>query len=187
MEDLTGALSHVLDPAGYELVDVESGPGLVRVVVDRAEGVDLEALARANRLVSTLLDELDPFPGRYTLEVTSPGLERPLRRPEHWVRAIGSTVSVRTTEPVEGQRRLTGTLATADAEHFVIEGAELPGGSCRLAYGQVDRARTVFVWGPQPAPGKGKRAPSAKRSPSAGHASGSPALRQAQRHEVTTP
>ena len=79
VQDLFAVLHPVVTDAGLELVDVEMKSGVLQVTVDREGGVDLEALTDANRAVSTLLDELDPIPGRYSLEVSSPGIERPLR------------------------------------------------------------------------------------------------------------
>lgn len=116
------------------------------MTVDREGGVDLAALTEANRAVSAVLDELDPIPGRYSLEVSSPGLERPLRTPSHFARAVGSTVTVKTRPQVPGERRLRGTLRAADDEGFelAVEGVDVP---VRLAYGDIDKARTVFEWG----------------------------------------
>ena len=76
-QDLFAALQPVVDAVGLELVDVEMKSGVLQVTVDREGGVDLEALTAANRAASTLLDELDPFPGRYSLEVSSPGSNAP--------------------------------------------------------------------------------------------------------------
>jgi ribosome maturation factor RimP len=125
--------------------------------------VDLEALTEANRVVSGLLDEMDPIPGRYTLEVSSPGVERTLRRPAHFTKAVGESVSVKTRPQVPGERRLRGRLVEADDDGFLLEVEGGPDVPVRLAYADVDRVRTVFVWGPerphgqrprQPAPGK---------------------------------
>ena len=95
VEDLFAALQPVVVEAGLELVDVELKSGVLQVTVDREGGVDLEALTDANRAVSALLDELDPIPGRYSLEVSSPGIERPLRTPAHFAKAVGATVTSR--------------------------------------------------------------------------------------------
>ena len=78
VEELFAVLQPVVADAGLELVDVEMKSGVLQVTVDREGGVDLEALTDANRAVSTLLDEVDPIPGRYSLEVSSPGIERAL-------------------------------------------------------------------------------------------------------------
>jgi ribosome maturation factor RimP len=154
VEDLFAALQPVLTASGLELVDVVLASNVLQVTVDREGGVDLEALTEANRAVSALLDELDPIPGRYSLEVSSPGIERPLRTPAHFAKAVGATVSVKTRPQVPGERRLRGTLVASDDDGFTlaVEGAE--DAPVRLAYRDVDRVRTVFVWGGQDTPGR---------------------------------
>lgn len=137
----------VITALGAELVDVEYRSGVVLVTIDREGGVDLEALTTVNRVVSELLDERDPIPGTYTLEVSSPGVERTLRRPTHFVKAVGEEVSVKTRPQVPGERRLTGTLLLADESGFDLSSAESPDGRIRLAYSDIDRVRTVFAWG----------------------------------------
>lgn len=144
---LCSELSPVVAALGLELVDVEAGGATVRVTVDREGGVDLDALAAANRAVSTWLDRVDPMPGRYTLELSSPGLERRLRTPAHFARALGETVTVRVLPGAAAERRLRGRLAGADDDGIVVEGPEVPGGSASLRYAQIERARTVFEWG----------------------------------------
>ncbi len=177
-ESLHDQLSPLLAAQGLDLYDVELRPGAVRVVVDRAGGIDLDGLAEANRAVSVALDGIDPLPGRYTLEVSSPGVERRLRTPEHFARALGETVTVRTLPGSGEVRRLQGTLVAADGTGFTLEGPDVPGGSERLEYDLVERARTVFEWGASPAP-----------SPSRGHAKGPGSRRPktATTERVTTP
>jgi ribosome maturation factor RimP len=154
---------------GLDIYDVEHRGGTLRVTLDTppgsAGGVDLDQLSLATRLVSRELDHADPIPGRYTLEVTSPGLERALRTPAHFQREVGKTVSVRLTAPVEGVRRLQGALIAADADGFTLRvehERELV--ERTLAYRDVDRARTVFEWGPAPKPGS--RPAAARTAPS---------------------
>jgi ribosome maturation factor RimP len=144
----------VVAATGAELVDVEYRSGVVLVTIDRPGGVDLEVLTTVNRVVSELLDERDPIPGSYTLEVSSPGVERTLRRPAHFTRAVGETISVKTRPQVPGDRRLTGRLVAADDQGLELEVAGHPEGRVRLAYSDLDRARTVFAWGGAPKPGK---------------------------------
>jgi ribosome maturation factor RimP len=151
-DELYEALLPVVAAHHLELIDVEAGAGLVRIVVDREGGVDLDGLASANRSLSAALDDLDPLPGRYTLEVTSPGVERRLRTPAQFARAVGETVSVRLVAGTEGDRRLEGRLVSADEEGLELE---LASGPTRIPYGDVERARTVFTWGPSPKPGRG--------------------------------
>jgi ribosome maturation factor RimP len=151
-ETLYGELSPVVGALGLDLVDVELSAGAVRVTVDRAGGVDLDALADANRAVSAVLDRIDPLPGRYALEVSSPGVERRLRTAEHFARAVGETVTVRLVPGSGDVRRLQGRLVSADGGGIVVDGPEVPGVSARIPYDQVERARTVFEWGSKPAP-----------------------------------
>jgi ribosome maturation factor RimP len=132
---------------------VEVRPGLVRLVVDAPGGAQLDAIAEATRAVSAALDSHDPLPeSRYTLEVTSPGVERPLRTPSQFARAVGETVSVRTAAGNPGERRVTGELVSADEDGFVLQ----VGGQeerRRYTYDEVERARTVFEWGSAERPG----------------------------------
>ena len=183
VEELFAALEPVVAAASLELVDVEMKTGVLQVTVDREGGVDLEALTDANRAVSGVLDELDPIPGRYSLEVSSPGIERPLRTAAHFAKAIGATVSVKTRPQVPGERRLQGNLLASDDDGFTlaVEGADE---SVRLAYTDIDRARTVFVWGGQDVPGNPAGRKRAQRKPGAKDS----AQKQSQkRKQVVTP
>jgi ribosome maturation factor RimP len=83
--------------------------------------------------------------GRYTLEVSSPGLERPLRRPDHFRGAVGDRVTVKTVPGTEGERRVTGVLQAADEDGITVHPDQ--GEDRRLAYAEVAQARTLFDWG----------------------------------------
>jgi ribosome maturation factor RimP len=148
---------------GLEIYDVEQRGGTMRVTLDTPPGspgsVDLDQLALATRLISRQLDHEDPVPGKYTLEVTSPGVERALRTPAHFQREVGKTINIRLADVESDQRRLEGVLVAADdatATIRVVTGDDIVDRVVDLA--SVDRARTVFEWGPQPKPG-GKGAP----------------------------
>ena len=137
----------IIADLGLDLYDFEYAGGVVRVTLDKPGGVDLEAIALATRLISREMDHVDPISGRYTLEVSSPGLERNLRTPTHFQRIIGWTVNARTHASVEGDRRVQGVLSAADDDGIAVtftKGKELL--ERRLAYGQIERARTVFEW-----------------------------------------
>jgi ribosome maturation factor RimP len=176
VESVTAAVTPVLGALGVELVDVEHRGAVVRVVVDEHGGIGLDRVAEVTQAVSRALDEADPLPGRYTLEVSSPGLERPLRTPAHFRQAVGRKVTVKTTPAFPGERRLVGELLAATDDRVVVraEGA----GDAEVPLEQVERARTVFDWGPPPKPGKGSRPGAAKRSTAkpegGGRAAGSP-------------
>ena len=96
----------------------------------------------------------DTLTGSYTLEVSSPGLERPLRRPEHFRGAMGSTVSIKLRAAEAPTRRIRGTITEAGDEScaVVLEGGDTE----HVTYGDIVQARTVFEWGAQPKPGKPK-------------------------------
>lgn len=147
---------------GLDIYDLEHRGGTVRLTLDTPagseSGVTLDQLALATRLVSKELDAHDPIPSRYTLEVTSPGVERSLRTPAHFQREVGKTVAIRLQAVEAVDRRVRGTIVSAD-EHAVtlrVDGG-VDGEQRTIVYDQIDRARTVFEWGPQPKPGGPKR------------------------------
>src|SRR5918992_109121 len=132
---------------GVEVVDVtfrrEAGRRILRVTVDRDEGVDLETIAGTSERLSRRLDLEEFAPGPYTLEVSSPGVERPLRRPEEFVRRVGEKVKVRTVEPIAGARNHAGVLIAADEDGVTIATEQ---GERTLSYLEISSARTVFEW-----------------------------------------
>ncbi len=145
--DLEGWVRPVVEAAGLDLVDLgfqrANGGHLLRVTVDRDGGVDLEAITEVSERISRRLD-LEGFePGRYTLEVSSPGVERPLRRPRDFSRSVGETVKVKATRPVGGARTFRGTIVEADEDAVRIATEE---GERRVSYDDIASARTVFEW-----------------------------------------
>jgi ribosome maturation factor RimP len=163
IERVQSLVEPVVTGLDLELVDIEHAGGILRITidrpggdrpasVDREDGLDLDVISQVTRAVSRLLDEHDPLPGRYTLEVSSPGLERRLRTPDHFVRAVGSEVTVKTTTEVDGHRRFKGTLIAADESGVTVRSAD-DGIEHVLAHHQIEKARTVFEWGPTPKPG----------------------------------
>jgi ribosome maturation factor RimP len=152
---------------GLDLYDIEQRGGTMRVTLDTPPGgpagIDLDQLALATRLVSRELDHQDPIPGHYTLEVTSPGVERSLRIPAHFQREIGKIINVRLANVDADQRRFEGQLIAADDSSATIRVGEGDGAVEHvIEIDSIDRARTVFVWGPQPKPGAKK--PGAKKA-----------------------
>ena len=134
----------LLDDLGVELEEVHWGGGRLRLVVDTADGIDSGTLVQVTRTISAELDAADPIPSRYTLEVTSPGIERPLRAPEQFRRAVGSPVSVKLRTGSEGERRLSGRLVAADDRSITLESGD--GERREIGIRDVQRARTVFDW-----------------------------------------
>ncbi len=121
------------------------------VLVDGDEGLGVDQLAQLSRSVSKVLDEHDPIPGRYTLEVSTPGVERRLRNESHFSGAIGEIVNVRTTPEPDGRRRVVGTLVSVEGDTLTIDDANT--GVTQIHLTQIEKARTVFEWGPAPKPG----------------------------------
>jgi ribosome maturation factor RimP len=146
IDELERTVASVCDRVGVELVDVELVGTSLQVTVERDGGLDLDEIAEAARAISDILDERDDLvpATHYELEVSSPGVERRLRRPEHFRRVVGSVVSLRTRAGVEGDRRLEGTLERVDAEGFTLQTGDGP--ARQLRYDDVERARTVFDW-----------------------------------------
>ncbi|CAN5505921.1 ribosome maturation factor RimP [soil metagenome] len=151
---LWGVIEPYLAAEGVELDDLEvvgrGGASLVRVTVDADGPVDVDTIARLARGVSRLLDEEDPVPGTYTLEVSSPGLERTLRRPRHFEKAVGRQVRLRMTQPDDGVQHINGVLVETSPTGFTVE---TEAGPVTVAYDEVASARTVFVWETAPKPG----------------------------------
>lgn len=162
-EDVFELLEPVVTTAGAQLYDVEWSGTVLRVLITLPEGIDTATLAKMNRLISPLLDEKDPIPGRYTLEVSSPGVERRLSSEQHFLGAIGEEVVVKT---VAGHtpRRVKGTLVsfTPETRTITISASEVDGVDQKAPddylfdLDELERTKTVFTWGPTPKTG-GKR------------------------------
>ena len=152
------AVAPVVAAAGLDLYDVElTGSGraaVLRVLVSCPAGIDLDRVATVAEQVSPVLDHdavAGALPERYALEVSSPGLERPLRTPAHFRGAVGETVSLK-RRAGDVNERVRGVVRAADDSVVTLEseGGELS----TVAYGDVLSARTVFEWGPTPKPAR---------------------------------
>jgi ribosome maturation factor RimP len=126
-ETLTTLLQPVVEGLGYELWELEFAPGrgsaLLRVYIDTTGGVGItvDDCERVSRAVSEVLDAADPVPGNYTLEVSSPGIERPLRTARHFAPFAGATVMVEMVHLVDERRRFKGRLVAADGDTIEVE------------------------------------------------------------------
>ncbi len=176
LEDrITGLLTVPISKLGVELVDVEFTGGTLRVLVDTEHepltgGVDTATLASVNRAIGPILDDDDPIPGRYTLEVSSPGVERRLAHIDHYRRAVGENVVVKLVSGAKEYRRVRGELTAADADSFTVavierDGIDLPEAESEaISYDVVERTKTVFDWGPTPKPHSTPRKKKSKNS-----------------------
>ncbi len=121
--DLEQEIRLLLTPLGIDLysLQVPKRPGgVVKIVLDEPGGITLDRLEVASRRISDLLDLTDPIPGRYRLEVSSPGLDRVLRIPEELASSIGRTVKVKTLNPVNGQKVFRGKIEVLGPENLNI-------------------------------------------------------------------
>ncbi len=143
-DELQKLLEPTIERLGYELTDLEmrlSGKGgLLRLTIDKADGIDLDDCGKVSQAVSALLDVEDPVPGNYNLEVSSPGLDRKLTKMEHFQRFMGETLKISMRFPIEGRRRFRGTLMSSDEENIVVE---VDGESHSLPLSMIDTARLV--------------------------------------------
>ena len=143
-----GELAKLLEPTveglGYELADLEvklgGRNGIVRVFIDKPEGISLDDCEKVSLAVSALLDVEDPVPGHYDLEVSSPGLNRKLTKPEHFERFTGEVVKVEMRFPIGGRKRFRGQLTSSDKDNIqvVVDGVEHS-----LPIATIDTARLV--------------------------------------------
>lgn len=147
--DIRAVVEPVVTASGLELWDVQLGHDVVRVLVERDGGVDLDALSAASETISALLDQRDDLvpSHRYQLEVSSPGMERTLRTPEQYQRFVGTTITVKTVEPVAGARRHRGVLRAVGRDGIELAAESDPTGPpIPLSYVQITRAATVVDW-----------------------------------------
>jgi ribosome maturation factor RimP len=145
-EELIRLLEPAVGGLGYELVELEYAPagpgGVLRLYIDAPPGITVNDCERVSRRVSAILDAEDPIPGHYTLEVSSPGLDRVLRTPAHFRRFAGNRIRLQLEEPIEGRKRFTGTLLEAQDDGIAME---VDGVRHVFGYAQIHKARLVPV------------------------------------------
>jgi ribosome maturation factor RimP len=155
-------LSPILAAEQYELVDVEHenavGGAVLRILLDRSaehplgRRIDLEGVAEATRFIDAYFEEHDPLPDAFTLEVSSPGLERPLRTPAHFGNYLDAEVAIKTVPGTAGERRIQGFLIAADTDVEGVITVKTVNGERQIPYAALEKARTVFRWGEEESP-----------------------------------
>lgn len=131
---------------GLELVAVELSGGdvsIVRIYIDTPNGITVDDCTKASRQFSAILDVEDPISSQYILEVSSPGMDRPLAKPLHFKAIVGQNVKIKMATLVDGRRRFTGELIEATDEFAVVE---VDGEQSELPYSDMDRARLIPVY-----------------------------------------
>lgn len=161
--DLAKLLNPAISSLGLELIGVElalsRGSGTVRVFVDApGRPVTIEDCEAASRELSAVLDVNDPISGRYTLEVSSPGIDRPLFTPEHFSRHVGETVKIELSLPIENRRRFQGAILKVEGEQITVD---QDGAPVTIPHERISRARIKPDYDKLLGAGK----PSGKRKP----------------------
>ena len=151
VDRISDAVSPILWTLGLELADVicvGQGPrSVIRVFIDKPEGITLDDCERAHKALSPALDVADPFPHAYTLEVSSPGLDRPFKRIQDYRRAVGRRVTLKLREPLAGQWRLVGTLADVTEDAVTLEVSEPPPSrTVTVEHKDIAEAKRVVTW-----------------------------------------
>ncbi len=142
---VTESVTPVLDEMGFELVDIEYlsqyGRWVLRIYADKEGGITLDECARVSREVGNLLDVKDIIPNEYVLEVSSPGLNRPLKKEKDFERAIGKNVKIKMFAPINGRRRFAGYLKK------VVQGTvylEIDNDLFALSWKDIEKANLVY-------------------------------------------
>jgi len=135
----------MLRSLGLELVEVEYAGsqrgGILRVFIDKQEGVTLDDCEKVSRYLGQALDIDDPIPHHYTFEVSSPGLDRPLKKRDDFVRSIGKKVKVKTSAPIDNQKVFTGRLAEFKEEKVTLQLEGGKGKEIKIPLEQIAQAR----------------------------------------------
>jgi ribosome maturation factor RimP len=140
---LTQLIEPIIEGLGYELVGIEfdARTRVLRVYIDQESGIQLDDCSRVSYQISGMLDVEDPIPGKYQLEISSPGLDRPLVKPHDFERFRGATARIQLRAPVDNQRRFQGELAGIDGDFVLID--EQQRGRLRLPFDAIEKARLV--------------------------------------------
>ncbi|MGB5516955.1 MAG: ribosome maturation factor RimP [Gammaproteobacteria bacterium] len=148
LTQLWDLLEPVVAGMGYELVEIEYNPssrhGLLRLYIDHDDGIQLDDCTDVSNQVSALLDVEDPIPGHYNLEVSSPGMDRPLRTIRDFERFTGEIVKLKTAMAIDGRRNFKGRLCGIDGDEISIE---CDGQQFNLSLASIEKARLVPDFG----------------------------------------
>jgi ribosome maturation factor RimP len=151
VDRISQTVSPILWTLGLELADVvcvgQGSRSVVRVFIDKPEGVTLDDCERAHKALGPALDVADPFPHAYTLEVSSPGLDRPFKWIQDYRRALGKRVTLKLREPLAGQWRVVGTLTDVTDDSVTLNVSEPPPPrTVTLAQRVIGEAKRVVTW-----------------------------------------
>ncbi|MBO5397714.1 MAG: ribosome maturation factor RimP [Clostridia bacterium] len=140
-------LKDVIQNLGYELYDViyakEAKDFYLRIIIDKKDGIDLNDCEKVNDAINDILDEADYIKDQYFLEVSSPGVERVLRKPKHFQSQVGNEILVKLFKPLEKQKEFTGILKSYSEEELILTQDDK---EIKIEVKNIALARTVFDW-----------------------------------------
>jgi ribosome maturation factor RimP len=146
-EKLVAIIEPAITALGFELIGVEYMPqgrhSLLRIYIDHEDGITVDNCGDVSHQVSAVLDVEDPIRGEYTLEVSSPGLDRPLFTLAHYERYVDNMVEVRLHAPLHGRRKFKGRILGVDGDEVILD---MDGEEYRLAIGNVEKAHLIHEW-----------------------------------------
>lgn len=144
-ETVREAIEPIVSELGYSIWDITFGKvGAdyhLEITIDKPEGIDINDCEKVHRAIDPVLDEVDPIEGFYYLDVSSPGLERDLRTPEHIAACIGMTVEAKLFAAYEGRKSVVGTLVGTDGENVTVKDES---GEIVVPLDKISRLNTVF-------------------------------------------
>ena len=139
----------IVEREGMEVVDIEFRPEgtrggrVLRLYLDKEEGPNVDDLSRVSRQLSDLLDTQDAIEGAYTLEVSSPGVNRPLKKPEHFTRFVGKRIRVRTRDMIDGRRSFLGILGEVLRDSVILN---QEGKQYQIPFSMIDKSNYEHDW-----------------------------------------
>ena len=150
-ENIESKVQNLLEPIiqnlGYELYDVlyikEGKDYYLRIVIDKESGIDINDCEKVNDAINDILDEADYIKDQYFLEVSSPGVERLLRKEKHFKKQIGNKISVKLFKAIENQKEIVGILKSYNQDELIIEQENK---EIRIEVKNIAIAKTVFDW-----------------------------------------
>ena len=140
-------LQDIIENIGYELYDVqyvkEGKDFYLRIVIDKEEGIDLNDCEKVNDAINDILDDADYIKDQYFLEVSSPGLERTLRKDKHFQKQIGNEILVKLFKPLDKKKEFVGILKSYSEDELILEQEDE---EIKIEVKNIALARTVFEW-----------------------------------------
>ena len=146
-EKLVAMITPAVSALGFELVGVEhmaqGRHSLLRIYIDHENGINVDDCGHVSHQVSAVLDVEDPIHGEYTLEVSSPGLERPLFTLEHYARFVDNLAEIRMHAPINGRRKFKGRIQGVEGDEVILD---MDDKEYRLAIANIDKAHLIHEW-----------------------------------------